>query len=72
LSRSGDGEYLIEMQRIGNTVKVTAVDPVTGMEASIVGPANAGRHVLSNNAVRKLQYVMNKEKKSRDSGGILA
>ena len=72
MSRGGSGEYLIEMQRIGNSVKVTAVDPVTGMEVSIVGPANAGKHILSKNAVRKLEYVMNKQTKSPDSGGILA
>ena len=72
MSRGGSGDYLIEMHRIGNSVKVTAVDPVTGMEASIVGPANAGKHLLSKNAVRKLEYVMNRDRKKPDSGGILA
>ena len=72
MSRGGNGEFLIEMHRIGNFVKVTAVDPITGMEASIVGPANAGRQILSRNAVRKLKYVMKKQAKKPDSGGILA
>ena len=75
MSKDGKGEYLIEMQRIGNAVKVTAIDPVTGMEASILGPANAGKHVLGRNAARKLEYVMNKankQTKKPDSGGILA
>ncbi len=53
-------QYLLEFQRIHNTVKVTAVDPITGTEASIVGPANAGRAHLSRAAVNKLKYVMAK------------
>ncbi len=57
MSRSKQ-EYLLEFQRVRNTVKVTAVDPITGTEASIVGPANAGRAYLSRTAVNKLIYVM--------------
>lgn len=65
-------EYLLEFKRVHNTVKVTAVDPVTGIEASIVGPANAGRAYLSRTAVRKLQYVLSKDDKDEDpSSGIL-
>jgi hypothetical protein len=57
-------EYLIEYVRIGNQVKVTACDPDTGLEVSIIGPANATKHELSELAIRKLHYVMNKGKES--------
>ena len=55
------GEILFEFIVQGNVVKVTAIDAVTGVEASIVGPANAGREVLSQAAARKLKYVLEKK-----------
>jgi hypothetical protein len=58
---SGKSEIYVEFVVHGNTVKATAIDAVTGTEASIVGPANAGREVLSQAALRKLEYVMKKQ-----------
>lgn len=52
--------YLLEFVRIGNQVKVTACDPDTGIEAVIFGPANTPKKHLSELAVKKLKYVMNK------------
>lgn len=57
---SGKREIFVEFVVHGNTVKATAIDSVTGMEASIVGPATAGRDALSQAAVRKLEYVLKK------------
>jgi hypothetical protein len=54
-------EILIEFVVQGNVVKATAIDPVTGTEASIVGPANAAREALVEGARRKLEYVMKKK-----------
>ena len=56
---SDEGFYL-EFQRLGNVVKVTAVDPATGLEASIVGDPRAGEAVLGRAAARKLRYVLDK------------
>ncbi len=56
-----DDDVIVEFQRIGNSVKVTAVDARTGTEASIVGPASAGEATLTQNAVRKLAYVLQKQ-----------
>ena len=53
-SASGEGGYLVEFVRIGNSAKVSAIDPETGTEVSIVGPASAGEAILSRNAVAKL------------------
>jgi len=55
-------EILIEFVVQGNFVKATAIDSATGTEASIVGPANAGREALMIAARRKLEYVLKKTK----------
>ncbi len=54
------GDVLIEMIQVGNAVKVTAVDTVTGIEVSIVGAPALGEEVLKRNAVNKLNYVLSK------------
>jgi hypothetical protein len=58
-------EVIIEFHRIGNAVKVTAVDPESLVEVSIVGPSGAGEEILKRTAIRKLEYVLDK----RRSGG---
>ena len=55
------GEILLEFVVQGNVVKATAIHAASGVEASIIGPANAGRDVLGQAAVRKLKYVMEKK-----------
>ncbi len=60
-----DGEdkpgFLIEYQVLGNSVKVSAVDPVTLTEVSIIGPATVGEEELARNAVNKLKFVLAKK-----------
>jgi hypothetical protein len=53
-----EGEVLLEFQQVGAAVKVIAVDPVTQVEVSIVGPASASEAVLSRNAIARLRYVL--------------
>ena len=50
-------EIYVEFVMLGNVVKATAIDPDTGVEASIVGPASAPRAILAENARKKLEYV---------------
>ena len=45
---------------MGNTVKVTAIDSESGLEASVVGPAGAPRAALAEAARKKLEYVAKK------------
>lgn len=52
--------YIVEFHQVGNVMKVSAIDPATMVEVSIVGPVNAGEETLRRNAVRKLQYVLDK------------
>jgi hypothetical protein len=54
-------EIYVEFVVLGNTVKATAIDPATGEEASIVGPASAPQSILAENARRKLEYVQKKK-----------
>jgi hypothetical protein len=58
-------EIFVEFIRQGNAVKATAIDPDTGLEASIVGPATAPQATLADAARRKLEYLARKNK----SGG---
>jgi uncharacterized protein DUF6898 len=51
-------EVIFEFVQHGTSVKVTAMDPETLVEVSIVGPASAGQSVLKANALNKLKYVL--------------
>jgi hypothetical protein len=51
-------EVIFELQRIGGTVKVVAVDVATGIEASTMGPARSGEAALRRVARQKLAYVL--------------
>jgi methenyltetrahydromethanopterin cyclohydrolase len=55
-----EGEVLFEVRQVGNAVKVSAVDPVTNTEVSVMGPVNASPYTLKMNAVRKLRMVLRK------------
>jgi hypothetical protein len=52
------GEVLFEVKVIGNAVKVSALDPVSNTEVSIVGSAHASPYSLKMNALRKLKAVL--------------
>jgi hypothetical protein len=47
---------------LGGSVKVTAIDSVTAIEVSIVGPAGAAKADLERLALRKLQARLKREK----------
>jgi hypothetical protein len=54
-------EIYVEFVMLGNAVKATAIDPDTGLEASIVGPARAAQSTLAHAARRKLEYLQKKK-----------
>lgn len=53
-------EVYFEFIRIGNAVKVSAIDPVTNTEISIVGDPKVGPESLKRVALRKLAFVIRK------------
>lgn len=55
-------EIIIEFHQVGQYVKVSAMDTKSLTEVSIQGPAVAGESTLKNNALRRLEYVMKKNK----------
>ena len=57
---SAEAEVLIEIRRLGDFVRVSAVCPETGLEATIVGPATAGEAALSRAAANKLRWLRDK------------
>ena len=54
-------EILFEFKQIGRSVKVTAIDPKTGTEVSIVGPASGSELELKRVALAKLKYMLGKQ-----------
>lgn len=62
----GDEGYIVEYVVVGNSVKVTAFDPVTLREVSIVGARNATKEQLAKLAIKKLAYMNEKNIKNPD------
>lgn len=56
---------ILEITRIGNFQKVTAVDEFSGTEVSFMAPVNAMRSEIEKLARAKLLYVL--KRKSADS-----
>ena len=44
-----------------SVVKATAIDPDSGLEASVIGPANAPQAAMADAARRKLEYLRKKK-----------
>lgn len=57
----GDDDVIIEFRAVGHVVKVSAIDPRSLTEVSIIGPANESRERLKATAVAKLRYVLRKK-----------
>jgi hypothetical protein len=57
-------EVLFEFRRVGNSVRVVAVDPVTNTEIAMVGAPGCGEETLKRLAARKLAYVISKNQKA--------
>lgn len=58
--KQGDGGFYVEFVSVGGSVKVTAIDPVTGIEVSMIGAPQVTQDALAKLAVRKLKYVLAK------------
>ncbi len=61
-SRLSDGrEIFIEIVTLGAFAKVSAIDALTGIEVSVMGPSNATRASLEAAAINKLDFVLKKK-----------
>jgi hypothetical protein len=54
-------EVYFEFVAIGNAVKVTAIDSVTGTEVSAMGPASSSQADLQQLALQKLKARLKRE-----------
>lgn len=54
-------EVIFEMTQVGQYVRITAMDTQTKTEISMQGPVTASKEILQMNAMKKLQYVMQKK-----------
>jgi hypothetical protein len=59
---NAEREVIFEFVQVGTAVKVTALDTASGIEASIVGDPAAGEAALKRLALRKLDYVLAKQR----------
>ena len=57
-----DKRVIVEFVKVGAYVKVSAIDPTTKVEVSIVGDPSMSQTTLERTAVQKLKYVLNKRK----------
>ncbi|MDA0230986.1 MAG: serine hydroxymethyltransferase [Proteobacteria bacterium] len=64
LQNIGGREVYLEFQRVGDYVKVSAIDAETNIESSIVGASRTTQQQLTRLAVRKLEYVMEKRRRA--------
>lgn len=55
-------EVLFEFQQVGDYLKVSAIDPATNIEVSIVAAPRMDRAALKQAALKKLIYVIEKAK----------
>lgn len=65
MSDSETDEVFIEYIQIKKTVRVTAIDAATGTEVTFQAPVSTSRSELERLAMKKLNYVMNKQEKDR-------
>ena len=64
---------IIEFHQVGAYVKVSAIDPATYTEVSIVGDPTRSEDALKRAAVRRLEYVLERDRKAgKPPRGILA
>lgn len=58
----GTREVLFEFHQVGRALKIIAIDPVTGIEITMVGDPAYSMDMLKRLAARKLYYVIDKKR----------
>jgi len=59
-----DNDIILEYYVRGKTVRISAMDPVTLTEVSVIAPYNLSREQMAQLAMRKLNYVLKKRSQS--------
>ncbi|MBT6307551.1 MAG: hypothetical protein HOJ18_15140 [Rhodospirillaceae bacterium] len=58
-----DKRVIIEFIKVGAYVKVSAIDPVSSVEVSIVGDPASSQERLKSTVLKKLNFVLSKRGK---------
>lgn len=61
MAEPGEREVYFEFTAIGKVVKVTAIDSLTGIEVSAMGPSSASQADLQQLALQKLKARLRRE-----------
>jgi len=61
-------EVLFEMRKVGKTLRVVAIDPITQTEVTMIAPAKASKDDIKRVAARKLAYVLGKKQAAEKDG----
>lgn len=61
MPQQNDNHIIIEFVQMGSYVKVSAMDPKTLVEVSIVGDPTQDQRQLENIVTKKLRYVLEKK-----------
>ena len=56
-----DNAFIVESKQVKNVVRVTAIDPKSGIEATIITPLRVSQRHREQLAARKLRYVLDKK-----------
>jgi hypothetical protein len=57
----GSDGYIIEYRKVGNSVKVSAIDTVSMTEVSVIASPRMSRKNMADLAIKKLLYVLGKK-----------
>ena len=60
-------EVLFEMKQVGQYMRITAIDPLSGTEVISIGDPSVDPDMLRSTAIRKLKYVIAKNRNERAS-----
>lgn len=61
-------DALFEIVIMGASARVTAIDPKSGQEATIIAPANLDQRSLQLKALAKLRYVLKRQAEKPSPG----
>ena len=61
--RQVEGEVIVEFHRVGNSIKVSAIDAKTYVEVSIIAPPDSTKKQMTDTVLQKLNYVLAKRKR---------
>jgi hypothetical protein len=61
MGKPGEREVYFEFVAVGNAVKVTAIDSLTAVEVSVMGPVSASQADLRQLALQKLRLRLKQQ-----------